>query len=57
MENPALQTVLSSSLQLGSAPIRELRANTARYAPFTGDRAPVEPLIDTLIFDAALGKY
>ena len=56
MQNPTLRAVMDWSLRLGSAPIREFRIETARYAPFTDDRAPVEQLIDTLIFDAALGK-
>ena len=31
-------------------PIRPFTAAEARYAPFTDDRAPVEQLIDGLIF-------
>ena len=55
MQNPALRAVMDWSLQLGSAPVREFSAESARYAPFTDDHAPIEQLIDSLIFDAALG--
>jgi len=34
--------------------VRAFTADQARFAPFTDDKAPVEQLIDTLIFDAAL---
>ena len=57
MQNLALLAVMDWSLRPDSAPIREFGVDTARYTPFTDDRAPVEQLIDSLIFDAALGKH
>jgi hypothetical protein len=34
-------------------PVREFTREQARYAPFTDDHAPVEVLIDGLIFSEA----
>ncbi|MBK9943646.1 MAG: fused MFS/spermidine synthase [Kouleothrix sp.] len=48
---PVLHTVMDWSLRLGAAPVREFQPADARYAPFTDDKAPVEQLIDSLIFD------
>jgi predicted membrane-bound spermidine synthase len=51
MQIPALQTVMNWSLNIGPAPIRQFLPTDARYEPFTDDKAPVEQLIDSLIFD------
>ncbi len=52
----ALQLVAYWSLNEGRfGPVREFTADEARYTPFTDDRAPVEQLIDGLIFSAATG--
>lgn len=51
MQVPVLRTVMDWSLRLGAAPVREFLPTDARYAPFTDDKAPVEQLIDSLIFD------
>jgi predicted membrane-bound spermidine synthase len=51
MQVPALRTVMDWSLRFGAAPVREFQPAEARYAPFTDDKAPVEQLIDSLIFD------
>ena len=56
MRVPALRAVMEWSLTRGQAPVREFRPEGARFTPFTDDRAPVEQLIDSLIFDAAFGK-
>ena len=48
----ALQLVMYWSLNEGRfGPVRPFSAAQARYAPFTDDRAPVEQLIDGLIFN------
>ena len=54
MPDPTLKTVMNWALNYGPAPVREFRPQDARYAPFTDDRAPVEQLIDSLIFEQAL---
>ncbi|MBC8164174.1 MAG: fused MFS/spermidine synthase [Roseiflexaceae bacterium] len=54
MQNTTLQTVMGWALVEGAGPVREFRTEQARFTPFTDDRAPVEQLIDSLIFDAAL---
>jgi predicted membrane-bound spermidine synthase len=54
MQTPALRTVMDWSLNAGAAPIREFDPASARFTPFTDDQAPVERLIDSLIFDQAL---
>ncbi len=51
MQVPVLRTVMDWSLHLGAAPVREFLPTDARYTPFTDDKAPVEQLIDSLIFD------
>ena len=51
MQMPVLRTVMDWSLRLGAAPVREFLPSEARYEPFTDDKAPVEQLIDSLIFD------
>ena len=38
------------AIAAGPAPVREFLPAQARYAPFTDDKAPVEQLIDSLIF-------
>jgi hypothetical protein len=43
--------VMNWSLNAGPAPVREFLPTDARFAPFTDDKAPVEQLIDSLIFD------
>jgi MFS family permease len=51
MQIPVLRQVMDWSLHAGPAPVREFLSSEVRYAPFTDDRAPVEQLIDSLIFD------
>jgi hypothetical protein len=51
MKSPVLQTVMGWSLTAAPEPVREFDPATARFAPFTDDKAPVEQLIDSLIFD------
>jgi hypothetical protein len=51
MQVPVLRQVMDWSLNKGPAPVREFLASEARYEPFTDDKAPVEQLIDSLIFD------
>ena len=51
MQMPVLRTVMDWSLRFGAAPVREFLPSEARYEPFTDDKAPVEQLIDSLIFD------
>ncbi len=53
MQVPALHTVMEWAIAEGTAPVREFLPAEARYQPFTDDRAPVEQLIDSLIFDQA----
>lgn len=53
VQNPILQTVMNWSINI-AAPLREFRPQDARFEPFTDDKAPVEQLIDTLIFKEAL---
>lgn len=50
---PALKLVMDWALRRGQAPVREFLRADARFAPFTDDQAPVEQLIDSLIFDQA----
>jgi predicted membrane-bound spermidine synthase len=54
IQTPMLRTVMDWSLNAGGAPVREFDPITARFTPFTDDQAPVEKLIDSLIFDQAL---
>jgi predicted membrane-bound spermidine synthase len=51
VQDPTLKTVMEWSLNRGSAPVHEFLPSEARYEPFTDDKAPVEQLIDSLIFD------
>jgi predicted membrane-bound spermidine synthase len=51
MQVPVLRTVMDWSLRLGAAPVREFLATDVRFEPFTDDKAPVEQLIDSLIFN------
>ncbi len=52
-----LQLVMYWALVEGRfGPVREFSPAEARYAPFTDDHAPVEQLIDGLIFSEALGS-
>jgi predicted membrane-bound spermidine synthase len=55
VESPVLRGVMGWALSQGQGPLREVRPqDVASYAPFTDDQAPVERLIDSLIFDSAL---
>jgi hypothetical protein len=55
VESPVLRGVMGWALSQGQGPLREVRPqDVAAYAPFTDDQAPVERLIDSLIFDSAL---
>ncbi|NJN19439.1 MAG: fused MFS/spermidine synthase [Oscillochloris sp.] len=57
MNIQALQLVMYWSLNEGRfGPIRQFTADQARFAPFSDDRAPVEQLIDGLIFNEAWGS-
>jgi len=51
MQVPVLKQVMNWSLNDGPAPVREFLPTDVRFAPFTDDHAPVEQLIDSLIFD------
>jgi hypothetical protein len=51
MQLPALKQVMDWSLNAGPAPVREFLPTDVRFTPFTDDHAPVEQLIDSLIFD------
>lgn len=57
MPVPVLRTVMDWSLNHGSRPIREFHPSDTHYVPFTDDQAPVEQLIDSLIFDAAFQDH
>lgn len=48
---PVLRMVMDWSLNRGPLPTREFHPSDTRYTPFTDDKAPVEQLIDSLIFD------
>jgi predicted membrane-bound spermidine synthase len=50
VKDPALQTVMNWSLQAGLEPMREFDPASTAFEPFTDDKAPVEQLIDNLIF-------
>jgi predicted membrane-bound spermidine synthase len=50
MDIPALQVVMYWALVEGDGPVREFSPAEARFPPFTDDRAPVEQLIDGMIF-------
>ena len=51
LDEPALQLVMYWSLYEGSfGPLREFTPAMAQFQPFTDDHAPVEQLIDGLIF-------
>ncbi len=50
IESQPLQLAMYWSIEGGSQPIREFTPDQARFAPFTDDHAPVEQLIDGLIF-------
>lgn len=53
MRIPALMVVMDWALHYGSAPMREFMPDQARFKPFTDDHAPVEMLIDTMMFSEA----
>jgi len=54
VEPQALQLVMYWALSEGRfGPVREFTRDQARFAPFTDDRAPVEQLVDSLIFSEA----
>lgn len=53
MEIHALKQVMYWSMYQGNQPVREFTADQARFEPFTDDHAPVEQLIDSLIFGEA----
>lgn len=50
---PALMVVMDWALHYGSEPMREFMPDQARFKPFTDDHAPVEMLIDTMMFSEA----
>lgn len=50
---PALQVVMHWALTEGSGPVRAFTPDQARFAPFTDDLAPVEALVDSMIFSEA----
>lgn len=55
LQSPVLRGVMGWALSMGQGPLREVRPqDVADVAPFTDDQAPVERLIDSLIFDTAL---
>lgn len=54
IDDPVLRTVMDWSIRAGGQPIREFRPQNATFAPFTDDHAPVEQLVDSLIFSEAL---
>jgi hypothetical protein len=51
MQHPALRTVMGWALHEGAGPVREFQPQQAQFAPFTDDRAPVEALIDLVMYD------
>jgi predicted membrane-bound spermidine synthase len=53
MTVPALQLVMGWALYGGPTPIYEFTPDQAKFPPFTDDRAPVEYMIDTMIFREA----
>jgi predicted membrane-bound spermidine synthase len=53
MEVHALKQVMYWAMYQGDQPVREFTAEQARFVPFTDDHAPVEQLIDSLIFGEA----
>jgi hypothetical protein len=53
MPVPALRQVMDWAMYAGPEPVREFQPANARFAPFTDDHAPVEQLIDSLIFGEA----
>lgn len=53
MPVPALRTVMQWAIQEGREPVREFTPEQAQFLPFTDDNAPVEQLIDQMIFDEA----
>lgn len=53
MRVPALMVVMNWALHYGSEPMREFTPNQARFRPFTDDHAPVEMLIDSMMFSEA----
>lgn len=50
---PALQVVMDWALYEGSGPVREFSPAQAQFEPFTDDHAPVEALIDAMIWSEA----
>jgi hypothetical protein len=53
MTVPALQLVMGWALYGGPTPIYEFTPDQVKFPPFTDDRAPVEYMIDTMIFREA----
>jgi predicted membrane-bound spermidine synthase len=53
VQHPVLREVMGWAANL-SAPIREFKPEDATFEPFTDDKAPVEQLIDSLIFDEVI---
>lgn len=49
----ALRLVMAWSLHEGDGPVREFTPAQAAFEPFTDDRAPVEMVMDMVIFDEA----
>ncbi len=57
LQSPVLRGVMGWALSMGQGPLREVRLEDVQSEPiFTDDRAPVEQLIDSLIFNTALGE-
>lgn len=54
VKSPMLQLMMGWSLSLGEKPMREVTRDQVAYTPFTDDKAPVEQLIDSIIFDEAI---
>ena len=53
MSNPVIQTVMGWSITRGGRTVHEFTRADSHYEPFTDDKAPVEQMIDSLIFDVA----
>ncbi|MCU0491763.1 MAG: fused MFS/spermidine synthase [Chloroflexaceae bacterium] len=53
MQVPALQIVMQWALYEGQGPVREFTPDQALSRPFTDDLAPVERLVDGMIFSEA----
>ncbi|GAB4210341.1 MAG: fused MFS/spermidine synthase [Roseiflexaceae bacterium] len=57
LQSPVLRGVMGWALSQGQGPLREIKLEEVQSEPiFTDDKAPVEQLIDSLIFNTALGE-